>query len=141
MDHPNVVKYLGTDRKEGFCIILEYLPGGSIACILDRFGALEEDLLRIYLYQVLQGLQYLHGKGIIHRDIKGANILLSDKGVVKLTDFGSSVSAIRTSTVRAALGTVLWMAPEVCSARCRPLGGGGGGRWLMGLGSALSIRN
>ena len=118
LHHPNIVRYLGTDRTNSFTILLEYVPGGSIASILALFGPLDEVVLRQYLWQVLQGLRYLHAEGIIHRDIKGANILVSDRGTVKLTDFGCSITAVRSFNHRAALGTVLWMAPEVCVCVC-----------------------
>ena len=115
LDHPNIVRYLGTDRTNIFTILLEYVPGGSVASLLELFGPLEESVLRHYLWQVLHGLRYLHDRDIIHRDIKGANLLVSDKGVVKLTDFGSSLSDTYGDDVRRMiLGTVLWMAPEVC---------------------------
>jgi mitogen-activated protein kinase kinase kinase len=115
LDHPNIVKYLGTDRSGTFTILLEYVPGGSIASLLGHFGPMPEPVLCRYLWQVLCGLQYLHDRDVIHRDIKGANILVSDKGQVKLTDFGSSISALGSGDVhRLLLGTVLWMAPEVC---------------------------
>ena len=114
LDHPNIVKYLGTDRSGTFTILLEYVPGGSIASLLGHFGPMPEPVLCRYLWQVLCGLQYLHDRDVIHRDIKGANILVSDKGQVKLTDFGSSISALGSGDVhRLLLGTVLWMAPEV----------------------------
>ena len=64
--------------------------------------------------QVLLGLEYLHGEGIIHHDIKPANILVSDRGEVKLTDFGCSYCTRFTEHSPFAMGTVLWMAPEVC---------------------------
>ena len=116
LDHPNIVKYLGTDRGNHFTILLEYFPGGSIASLLNLFGPMEEVVLRIYLWQVLNGLKYLHQLDIIHGDIKGANILVSNRGVVKLTDFGSSISAVSGAGVhRMILGTVLWRAQEVCA--------------------------
>ena len=64
--------------------------------------------------QVLLGLEYLHGEGIIHHDIKPANILVSDRGELKLTDFGCSYCTRFTEHTPFAMGTVLWMAPEVC---------------------------
>ena len=60
------------------------------------------------------GLEYLHNKGVIHRDIKGANILVSATGEVKLSDFGCSYTCMAPAEGVRILGTVLWMAPEVC---------------------------
>src|SRR6266542_3874767 len=56
-------------------IFLEYVPGGSVATMLNNYGPLEETLVRSFNRQILQGLNYLHEKDIIHRDIKGANVL------------------------------------------------------------------
>jgi mitogen-activated protein kinase kinase kinase len=112
LDHPNIVKYLGTDRAEKLRIILEYVPGGSIALILSTFGPMAESIIRFFSHQALLGLRYLHEKGIIHGDIKGANLLLSDTGMVKLADFGSSIRNMGDGIPP--FGTVLWMAPEVC---------------------------
>ena len=116
LSHPNIVQYLGSDRAERFTILLEYVPGGSIAMLLSQFGALEEEVVKLYVRQALLGLQYLHGEDIVHRDIKGANILISDKGDVKLTDFGCSYCTHLSEGLGMglAMGTVLWMAPEVC---------------------------
>ena len=83
--------YLGTERaKEGLHIFLEYVGGGSIANVLAKFGAFSEAVVRRYTAQVLNGLGYLHGEGIIHRDLKCANMLLEHSGRVKLADFGCS---------------------------------------------------
>lgn len=71
-------------------IFLEYVPGGSVPALLGKFGAFEEALVRVFVRQTLQGLAYLHEKGIIHRDIKGANILVDNKGGIKISDFGIS---------------------------------------------------
>lgn len=71
-------------------IFLEYVPGGSVTALLSNYGAFEEALVRVFIRQTLQGLAYLHDKGIIHRDIKGANILVDNKGGIKISDFGIS---------------------------------------------------
>ena len=112
--HPNIVQYLGTDRGERFTILLGYVPGGSIALLLSQFGALEEELVTLYIHQAVRGLEYLHSEGIVHSDIKGANILVSDKGEVRLTDFGCSYCSRSADVNCLVMGTVLWMAPEVC---------------------------
>jgi hypothetical protein len=91
LEHDHIVRYLGTQMlpEQGLvCIFMEYVPGGSIASMLAQFGVFKEDLIRRYIEQVLLGLKYLHGMGIVHRDIKGANILVSNEGACKLSDFG-----------------------------------------------------
>lgn len=62
---------------------------------------------------MLLGLEYLHGSGIAHRDIKGANILVSNDGTIKLADFGSSKKLVATHVPSGMQGTPFWMAPEV----------------------------
>lgn len=71
-------------------IFLEYVPGGSVATLLRNYGAFEEPLVRNWVGQILQGLNYLHEREIIHRDIKGGNILVDNKGGIKISDFGIS---------------------------------------------------
>lgn len=71
-------------------IFLEYVPGGSVAALLNNYGAFEEALVRNFVRQILTGLNYLHEREIIHRDIKGANILVDNKGGIKISDFGIS---------------------------------------------------
>jgi mitogen-activated protein kinase kinase kinase len=71
-------------------IFLEYVPGGSVAALLNNYGAFEEALVRNFCRQILTGLNYLHEREIIHRDIKGANILVDNKGGIKISDFGIS---------------------------------------------------
>ena len=71
-------------------IFLEYVPGGSVTALLRNYGAFEEPLVRNFVRQILEGLNYLHERDIIHRDIKGANILVDNKGGIKISDFGIS---------------------------------------------------
>ena len=91
LSFPNIVCYLGTESTgDALNIFLEYVPGGSIASLVARFGCFSESVVRVYTRQILMGLEYLHSNGIIHRDIKGANILVDNTGLVKLADFGAS---------------------------------------------------
>ena len=119
LSHPNIVRYLGVDiAKDLFAIFLEYVPGGSLRSLLDRFGKLEEAIVRLYSRQILFGLEYLHANAIAHRDIKAANVLVSNDGSVKLADFGASKriatpGRVVVATGGGAKGTPLWMAPEV----------------------------
>jgi hypothetical protein len=118
MKNKRIVKYLGSEFiQDAFCIYLEYLPGGSLAKLLYNLGALPEVTIRAYLIQILKGLDYLHNNGVIHRDIKGANILLDSKGKVKLSDFGCSRQYVNidneSGLVTSVKGSLPWMAPEV----------------------------
>ena len=124
LQHPNIVKYLGSNyHEEHFNIFLEYVPGGSVAAMLNSYGQLQEPLIRNFVRQILEGLAYLHAQDIIHRDIKGANVLVDNKGQVKISDFGISkrveVSAFSNPAKGGHLnrpslqGSVFWMAPEV----------------------------
>lgn len=116
MNHDNIVQYLGSNSDQNFLnIFLEYVPGGSVASMLNNYGPFEEPLIRSFIRQTLTGLHYLHGEKIIHRDIKGANILIDIKGTVKISDFGISKKLNSSlQSKRASLqGSVYWMAPEV----------------------------
>ncbi|KAJ2475032.1 ATP binding, partial [Coemansia sp. RSA 2320] len=120
LDHRNVVRYLGTDIDErNIYIFLEYVSGGSVSSALASFGMFPESLVRTYTAQIIEGLVYLHDQGIIHRDIKGGNVLIDQDGSVKISDFGISkrvdeVVATSKTDRRASLqGSVFWMAPEV----------------------------
>jgi serine/threonine protein kinase len=66
------------------------VPGGSLKALIEKFGALEESVAKSYTRQLLLGLEYLHRNGIAHRDVKGANCLVGNDGVIKLADFGNS---------------------------------------------------
>lgn len=113
LDHPNIVKYQGfVKTPETLNIILEYCENGSLHSISKNFGRFPENLVALYMSQVLHGLLYLHEQGVIHRDIKGANILTTKQGLVKLADFGvaSRTTGLHESSV---VGTPYWMAPEV----------------------------
>ncbi|CAJ0918221.1 5605_t:CDS:10 [Entrophospora sp. SA101] len=113
LNHPNIVKYKGfVKTREFLFIILEYCENGSLHNICKKFGKFPENLVAVYISQVLEGLLYLHEQGVIHRDIKGANILTTKEGLVKLADFGV---ATKTTTLGdfGVVGSPYWMAPEI----------------------------
>lgn len=91
LDHENIVRYLGYDVEGNTInVFLEYVSGGSIASSIAAMGRFEEPLVRSLTCQILCGLEYLHERTIIHRDIKGGNVLLDENGVAKISDFGIS---------------------------------------------------
>lgn len=116
VSHPNIVRFLGTQSGPGSetHIFLEYVPGGSVASLLKTYGPFEEGLVRNFSRQVSLAVQYLHSLDIVHRDIKGANVLVDNAGGVKLGDFGISRRVENAANKRLSLqGSVFWMAPEV----------------------------
>ncbi|NWV33864.1 M3K19 kinase, partial [Grantiella picta] len=123
LKHNNIVTYLGTCLEDNILsIFMEFVPGGSISSILNRFGPLPEVVLCKYTKQILQGVAYLHDNCVVHRDIKGSNMMLMPTGVIKLIDFGcarrlawASLSGTRSELLRSVHGTPYWMAPEVIS--------------------------
>ncbi|KAF9650760.1 Pkinase-domain-containing protein [Thelephora ganbajun] len=120
LQHENIVQYHASCiDQEHLNIFLEYVPGGSVTVLLRSYGAFEEPLVKNFVRQILKGLAYLHEKDIIHRDIKGANILVDNKGGIKISDFGISKKVednllTGSRAHRPSLqGSVFWMAPEV----------------------------
>ncbi|XP_077416562.1 mitogen-activated protein kinase kinase kinase kinase 5 isoform X10 [Vanacampus margaritifer] len=115
--HQNIVAYFGSYLcREKLWICMEYCGGGSLQDIYHVTGPLSEVQIAYVCRETLQGLGYLHIKGKMHRDIKGANILLTNDGDVKLADFG--VAAKITATIakrKSFIGTPYWMAPEVAA--------------------------
>ncbi|XP_031436276.1 mitogen-activated protein kinase kinase kinase kinase 5 isoform X2 [Clupea harengus] len=115
--HQNIVAYFGSYlSREKLWICMEYCGGGSLQDIYNVTGPLSELQIAYVCRETIQGLGYLHSKGKMHRDIKGANILLTDHGDVKLADFG--VAAKITATIakrKSFIGTPYWMAPEVAA--------------------------
>ncbi|KFW80175.1 Mitogen-activated protein kinase kinase kinase 2, partial [Manacus vitellinus] len=120
--HERIVQYYGFLRdppERTLSIFMEYMPGGSIKDQLKSYGALTENVTRKYTRQILEGVHYLHSNMIVHRDIKGANILRDSAGNVKLGDFGASkrlqTICLSGTGMKSVTGTPYWMSPEVIS--------------------------
>ena len=125
LEHPNIVQCLGhkweSDRLE---IFMELVTGGTVRNLVKRVqgGRLMDSVVRVYTKQVLSALQYLHagagGTGpVVHRDVKGANLLIDKEGTIKLVDFGCSKLFEGDEGLGTCVGTLNWMAPEVLSGR------------------------
>ncbi|KAL9592531.1 MAG: hypothetical protein Q9179_006627, partial [Wetmoreana sp. 5 TL-2023] len=117
LEHPNIVQYLGCERKEySISIFLEYISGGSVGSCLRKHGKFEQSLVSSLTRQTLAGLAYLHREGVLHRDLKADNILLDVDGTCKISDFGISKKTDNiygNDITNNMQGSVFWMAPEV----------------------------
>lgn len=115
LTHPNVVNIFDIGESEGYhFIVMEYVDGVSLKEILDKNGAFPEPRAWHIISQVASALDYAHSRGVIHRDVKPANILVSDKDHVTLTDFGiaKAIEGSRLTQTGTILGTPEYMSPE-----------------------------
>ncbi|QPG76814.1 hypothetical protein FOA43_004208 [Brettanomyces nanus] len=121
LDHENIVQYLGFGMKDHtYSIFLEYVSGGSVGHLIRSYGRFPESLIRYLTRQVLEGLTYIHSKGILHRDMKADNLLLETDGICKISDFGISKKSKDIYSNESAMtfqGTIFWMAPEIIDAK------------------------
>jgi serine/threonine protein kinase len=121
------VTYIGCEKeinedelKGQVRIYMEYLPAGSLSHMLREYGSFQENVIQKFTKQILNGLEYLHNHGVVHRDLKGANILAAKDGTVKLADFGAAklihgmpVISRNSEVCDSMRGTPYWMAPEI----------------------------
>jgi len=117
--HPHIVRYLGHEYMDAkLCIKLEFVPGGSLLALLSEFGPLEGVMMQTASRGLVEGLNYLHTHNppVVHRDIKGANVLVDTDFCVKLADFGCSKRSSDTQSF-VTIGSVPWMAPEVINQK------------------------
>ncbi|EEC82115.1 hypothetical protein OsI_26137 [Oryza sativa Indica Group] len=112
---PYITDYYGSYlHQTKLWIVMEYMAGGSVADLLQTGPPLDELSIACILRDLLHAVEYLHSEGKIHRDIKAANILLTESGDVKVADFGVSAQLTKTMSRRKTfVGTPFWMAPEV----------------------------
>lgn len=116
LNHENIVRIIDSGKQSGsYYIVMEFIEGISLRKLIDKSSPLDEDISMLIAHGICMGLNHAHSRGIIHRDIKPANIMISNEGVVKITDFGlaklirSQVNQTQTGSL---LGTPLYMSPE-----------------------------
>ncbi len=114
LNHPNITTVYEIDEVEGECFIcMEYIEGKSIKDLVEEKGFSMEEILKVAI-QIAEGLNAAHKKGIVHRDIKSDNIMLTDEEVVKIMDFGLAKlkGVTKLTKTGTTLGTLQYMSPE-----------------------------
>mmetsp|Transcript_19058 Transcript_19058/g.19059 ORF Transcript_19058/g.19059 Transcript_19058/m.19059 type:complete len:258 (+) Transcript_19058:67-840(+) len=116
--HPHIIKlYEVIDTPSNLALVLEYLPGGELYTHLDRNGKISEDQTRIYIQQILSGIEYAHNMRLTHRDIKPENLLLDEFGNIKLADFGLSNIMPDGDFLKTCCGSPNYAAPEILAGQ------------------------
>jgi serine/threonine-protein kinase len=113
LNHPNIVTILTAERQENvFFIVMEFVPGETLEAIIARDGALDLAVSLDYICQICNAVDHAHRHGVLHRDLRPSNVLVTEGGLVKVADFGTSrfleIAAHGTTVV----GSPPYMAPE-----------------------------
>ncbi|KAJ9454688.1 Mitogen-activated protein kinase kinase kinase 2 [Diplonema papillatum] len=119
LQHPNIVQYHSAEvADDHLCIIMELLPNGSVGALVRSIGGLPVERAKRYTAQMLSGIAFLHDHRIMHRDIKGENLLLAADDTLKVSDFGCSkfIAEMQMTAANTVVGTPRWMAPEVITS-------------------------
>lgn len=116
LSHPNIIKFYDSDldiETNEIFIVCEYASHGDLLSLVKQFSPLSMKIVKKFIKELLQALEYIHSKGIIHRDLKCANILIDQNSTIKLSDFG--LSSLVNSKSTQCVGSPYWMAPELFS--------------------------
>jgi len=113
LGHPNIVSVITAEKQDNvFFIVMEYIPGETLETIIARDGALELSRALDYTCQIANAVDHAHRQGVIHRDLRPANVLVSDNDVLKVADFGTSRFLEIAAHGTTVIGSPPYMAPE-----------------------------
>ncbi|KAJ3415109.1 Map microtubule affinity-regulating kinase [Chytridiales sp. JEL 0842] len=118
LDHPNILQLFEVmeTRRELF-LVLEYAAGGEMLDYIVNHGRLREKEARKFMQQIVSALEYCHGLGIVHRDLKAENLLLDEEGMIKISDFGLSNNYDRSKQLATCCGSPVYSAPELIEGK------------------------
>jgi len=113
LSHPNIVTILTAEKQENiFFIVMEYVPGETLEALIARDGPLEVPVALDYTCQIGNALDHAHTQGVLHRDLRPSNVLVSDTGMLKVADFGTSRFLEIAAHGTTVIGSPPYMAPE-----------------------------
>jgi serine/threonine-protein kinase len=113
LSHPNVVTVLTAEKQDNvFFIVMEYVPGDTLEAIIERDGALDLPRVLDYTCQICNAMDHAHRHGVIHRDLRPGNVLVTEHGLVKVADFGTSRFLEIAAHGTTVIGSPPYMAPE-----------------------------
>ncbi|HXG88616.1 MAG TPA: serine/threonine-protein kinase [Vicinamibacterales bacterium] len=118
LSHPNIVTVLTAERQDNvFFIVMEYVPGDTLEQIIEREGALDLPRMLDYTCQICNAMDHAHRQGVIHRDLRPGNVLVTEHGMVKVADFGTSRFLEIAAHGTTVIGSPPYMAPEQFQGR------------------------
>jgi serine/threonine protein kinase len=118
LNHPNIVTVITAEKQDGvFFIVMEYVPGETLETVIATKGALDVATVLDYTCQITNAVEHAHKQGVIHRDLRPANVFVTDKGVVKVGDFGTSRFLEIAAHGTTVIGSPPYMAPEQFEGR------------------------
>ncbi len=113
LNHPNIVTILTAEKQENvFFIVMEFVPGETLEAILARRGALDVTTALDYTCQICNAVDHAHRQGVLHRDLRPSNVLVTEAGLLKVADFGTSRFLEIAAHGTTVIGSPPYMAPE-----------------------------
>jgi serine/threonine-protein kinase len=118
LNHPNIVTVITAEKQDGvFFIVMEYVPGDTLETIITEQGALDVSVALDYTCQITNALDHAHRQGVIHRDLRPANVFVTERGLLKVGDFGTSRFLEIAAHGTTVIGSPPYMAPEQFEGR------------------------